>query len=349
MRNRRLGVVLSSIVAAISVTAGLIAFTGSAAAATVVRVVNASEGVYWRASTDWNSAIRQDGFGAYTGDTLNLICFTRGGVVPPYNNNPLWYRASIASGRGQGSGLINDHFLQTSSANPDVPEAGVPPCDSPQPSGPGRLLSPGASIYYSPFDGDWVTKHHLPLYVTSVTDETLFKSKWRNGCDASHVADFPNVINGKTVSTLTGWSEGRLGPLLYLKAHPEKWNQINYVLLYDPGNLAQLTGDCPGINFSTVLHDWLTKNPTAHLAILAGYVTADTDHANGQYAHQGLQQAYFPQLRGPDISPRVTVCNYDGMNHTDVWTKFQSSANQAPIQSACPKDGDKAADALWHP
>ena len=100
------------------------------------RIMNADGGVYWRATTDWNSAIRITGFGVYTGDRVQLICWARGGTVPPLNNNPLWYQATVISGQGRGTGFVNDHFIDTGINVPNIVVPGVPPCSSSTPPPP---------------------------------------------------------------------------------------------------------------------------------------------------------------------------------------------------------------------
>jgi hypothetical protein len=119
-------VVLAGI--SVVVTAGT-ATSASAATPAVVSVVNADGGVYWRGSPpDWNNPIRNSGYGVYNGDRVELECWTNGSTVPPYNNNPLWYRAHIVSGVGKGSGYVNDHFLNTGINQPNVAVQGVSKC-----------------------------------------------------------------------------------------------------------------------------------------------------------------------------------------------------------------------------
>ena len=118
-------------------------------------VVNADGGVYWRSDPNWNTPITLTQQGVYTGDTVKLACYTRGSTVPPYYNNPLWYWAEIVSGYGQGSGWVNDHFLDTGTNQPNIPVDGVSPCpDSPyvwSNSGIAYVRAqPGDSMYYEP-------------------------------------------------------------------------------------------------------------------------------------------------------------------------------------------------------
>lgn len=92
------------------------------------KVVNADGGVYWRSDPDWNTPITLAQHGVYTSDRVALACYTHGSPVPPNNNDPLWYWAEVVSGHGQGSGWVNDHFLNTGTNQPNIPVNGVIPC-----------------------------------------------------------------------------------------------------------------------------------------------------------------------------------------------------------------------------
>src|SRR6266567_5481837 len=92
------------------------------------KVVNADSIVYWRSDPDWNTPLTLAQQGVYTGDTVALACYTHGSTVPPNNNNPLWYWAEVVSGQGQGSGWVNDHFLDTGTNQPNIPVNGVITC-----------------------------------------------------------------------------------------------------------------------------------------------------------------------------------------------------------------------------
>lgn len=128
-RHRVFGLLIALVLAA--GVFGIVS-TGAASAGTgIVRsVVNANGGVYWRAKPDWNTPIKVSRHGVYNGDRVELECYVRGGTVPPYDNNPLWYQAKIVSGFGIGSGLVNDHFIDTGTNVPNQPVEGVPGCGS---------------------------------------------------------------------------------------------------------------------------------------------------------------------------------------------------------------------------
>lgn len=102
-----------------------------------------------------NKSIQLARQGVYTRDTVTLECYQRGGTIPPYYNNPLWYWAEVVSGYGQGSGWVNDHFLNTGTNQPNIPVAGVPVCpEHPYVSSNTGLAyiraQPGDSMFYEP-------------------------------------------------------------------------------------------------------------------------------------------------------------------------------------------------------
>jgi hypothetical protein len=149
----------------------IMAPTASAGTGIVRTVVNADGGVYWRASPpDWAAPVVNPGYGVYNGDQVELECSTQGSVVPPYNNNTLWYRATVVSGQGKGSGYVSDHFLDTGINQPNVVVDGVPPCDGGTGGGP-----PGVPLPTDRFDRAatvrWALAHakDKPPYPASCT------------------------------------------------------------------------------------------------------------------------------------------------------------------------------------
>lgn len=97
-------------------TAATTTTAGASANDPIFTVVNASGGVYWRDSPNWNDPIKISGQGVYDGDRVLLQCYELGGPVPPYGNT-LWYYAEDLSrftpdGYYQ-NGLVSDHFLNT--------------------------------------------------------------------------------------------------------------------------------------------------------------------------------------------------------------------------------------------
>jgi hypothetical protein len=178
------------------------------------RVADADGGVYWRSGPDWSKSIKVSGWGVYTGDRVGLQCWIRGGVVPPFNNNPLWYRATHISGRGTGSGYVNDHFLLTSTNLPNVPEPGIPPCVQdaplPPPSTPSGLTV--SAVTRTSFSVSWAavaTADDYVLYLDGARMLTFAGTTFTfqgMACGSSHVigvqAESALGVSGTT--TVTG-------------------------------------------------------------------------------------------------------------------------------------------------
>jgi hypothetical protein len=371
-------------VAFVLVVACLIAVaspSSASAAMPIYAVMNTSEyppdGVYFRTAADWAKTDKVTGLGVYAGDRVQLACFAHGTNVPRRDNvtNTVWYVADNVTRpkapNGQvNSGWINAHFVDDGTG-PGQVAPGVAPCDaSGRPSPDGGVGSPpvpdpsspawvqGASVYYSPFEGDWIRSgRHIPHHVRSVTNETLFVHKWKVDCgNTSRMGDFPDVIDGLPVSTLSGWSAGRQGPIGFLLGYPNRSANIHYIVLYDPGNLEQLQSDdtCFNGQTSVILQRWLSADSRNHLLVMAGRITRDGEHPSTvggrTYFHRGLQDVYFKDIRGKDTASRVAVCNYDDMSHEDVWMKFQDWSNKAPVTTTCPEvPGVAKANAIWHP
>jgi hypothetical protein len=184
------------------------------ASASNVRVVNADGGVYWRATTNWNSAIQRTGYGVYTNDRVSLSCWSRGGTVPPYNNNPLWYQAKIVSGQGKGSGWVNDHFLDTGTNVPNIVLPGVPQCATgppPPPPPPPSSQSPFTATYYdSPGKALWTCSGTRTVSGAEIRDqETCTISKDTTGYAAGTFGgaprgDIPPFVNRRWKSDYDG-------------------------------------------------------------------------------------------------------------------------------------------------
>ena len=100
----------------------------------------------------------------------------------------------------------------------------------------------------------------------------------------------------------------------------------------------------------------LLDDANAKLVVLAGTKTADTATATGsqgQYAHRGIQEIWFRELRDNNSAARnrVMVCNYQGglpstnELHQAMFWSFDDYIDQpSPALGACPAGGE-----YWHP
>lgn len=175
---------------------------------------------------------------------------------------------------------------------------------------------------------------------------------------------------GKPVTTLAGWSAGRLGPLYYLaRASSAQEMRINYILLIDPGSYSELSSSCDShIGAGNLLANWLLQSSSHHLVVLAGDVTADTNHPISGYAHAGIQNVYFNAIRSlaarsaanARIRAQVLVCNYSmpginvnnqasiGKSHDQMFFGGNKYTEQAALAS-CPAVSGMNSGVSWHP
>jgi hypothetical protein len=366
MRTPRRIRTLATLVAAASMAfTGMVATSAPASAGTglVYHAVDADNdpysGIYLRNGTSMGNVDRVYSRYMYYGNRFELNCGTWGESVGPYNNRR-WHNVRVIDGPAAGqTGWIADRYADTpNKANQPTP--GEPECGaSSQPPAP---LPGGGSLYYSPYDGSSIKvyKHRWPgdsaytwVNAPSPATITLDQSTWQPGCNASRAVPQGQPPKDKRITTLAGWSSGRNGPIMYLYARPPGWEQIDFLLLIDPGNKdAYYTGACDTAypSKSAMLADWLASSPNHRIMVLAGEYTADYAHPVNGYAHAGIQNKLFPAIRsypvinGRNIRNQVVVCNYNGVNHEDMWMRYKGKMNDGN-HTSCPG----SPNTVWHP
>lgn len=93
-------------------------------------VQNAEGGIYWRSGPDWNTPETIPGNGFYPGTVIRPTCYQSGAANVPGSADEMWEQASWIAGPGQGSGWINEHFIDDGEPI-SQPSAGVPACSAP--------------------------------------------------------------------------------------------------------------------------------------------------------------------------------------------------------------------------
>lgn len=310
----------------------------------VVSVVNADGGVFWRSQPNWETPIQVVQHGVYTGDQVELSCYMWGGTVPPYYDNSLWYQATVVSGLGVGSGLVNDHFIDSGTDVPNQPMPGVPECGSSAPT-----TSGPQSVFYSPNN----TPNAFPRL--SVAELNIPLDEWDvGGCSASLAADIPNGV-----STLAGWSLGRLGPIYFLaSATPQQVAQVHTIILFDPGDTSdfanpplwkRLLGDqtCDWrYPINGLLANWLSSNKVNQLVVLTGQ-DSEEKNSNGQSTFAGLWKYYFAGIWDQPFAGQALVCDYNNLSHPQVLKDFAGLV-QTPGQG-CPTAQGAPQPVAWNP
>jgi len=299
-------------------------------------------GIYLRDGTSMSNVRRITSRYMYYGNTFELICGTWGEAVGP-NANRRWHSVYVINGPATGqTGWIADRYTNTPNlANqytPGEPECGAPP--------PPPAASYNGSVNFAPHSngdgpGSNATIHKwLPEWTAP-------------DCGVGNVSNFPSWLSpsNKYITTLAGWSVGRLGPVYFLEANKSnpsgRWQEIDYILLIDPGDYDLLVG---GENLCDLRYDtgmlyanWLKANPNAKLVILAGAAT-ELD------GHRGIQEAYFNDIRASGAPrDRVLVCNYNGMDHTQIFLNFRDSMNSPPALPLDHNDCPGTENWAWHP
>jgi hypothetical protein len=98
-------------------------------------VQNATGGIYWRSSPDWNTPEATPGNGFYPGTVIKVICYQSGATDVPGTTDSMWEQASWVSGGGHGLGWINEHFIADGSPI-NQPSPGAPACQQPASTNP---------------------------------------------------------------------------------------------------------------------------------------------------------------------------------------------------------------------
>jgi hypothetical protein len=111
-------------------------------------VMNASGGIYWRSGPDWNTPVVAAGNGFYPDTIITVECYRPGVANVPGSSNGMWELAHVASGRGNGSGWINGHFINDGSSV-NQPSPGVQPCAGS--TSPTRPSAPAAGRCYGDY------------------------------------------------------------------------------------------------------------------------------------------------------------------------------------------------------
>lgn len=310
-------------------------------------------GLYLRDATNMASANRVQHRYMLYGTEVELICFSEGESVGPHNNR-LWHKVYVRNNHAAGqTGWVADRYLNTPiKANERV--NGEPDCNA---SAPPPALPGGGSLYFSPYNGNDILVYYGPFnrlkrWEThpSPASLTLDEKVWQPDCgNASKAVPAANQLpKNKRITTLAGWSSGRNGPIMYLTAKPAGWEQINFVLLIDPGNKdAYYSGRCDTKypDKSKMLADWLARDRNNTLMVLAGENTADYANKVNGHAHAGIQNKLFQSIRTDSrgVRSQVVVCNYDGVNHENMWINYKNKMN-SPSRS-CPGSASKS----WSP
>jgi hypothetical protein len=356
MKGRRRLVAVAS---ALFILIGLDVMSAPAvlAATPTFTVMNTSEslpdGVYFRNSAHTNDTSRIAGLGVYKNERVQLRCYAWGDAVGRYNDK-LWYYAKNVTRPTVGSranvGYLNAHYINDGQ-NANVVDAGVVRCGSAPPPTPTPVAG-----YYSPFNpgvrGDDGKIEDLRDQIGIYTSNIGIWYACSAVNDTPYFALHGQLKPGQFYDRVGGWSLGRLGPAYLIQGmreyDPNQLRKLNYIILIDPGNYAQLN-PCDVRNGSGNLYAaWLKYNTNARLVVLSGKKTQEN-------SSKGIQEVYFNAIRqqapGTNIRSRVLVCNYNADHYQiyhagQYWIKHVIGANSCPTLNY---DGTYWSPTAWRP
>lgn len=150
-----------------------------------------------------------------------------------------------------------------------------------------------------------------------VAEKSIFRNNfdgvWTAGpCDPTAAASVPRVAREQAITQLAGYSLGRLGPIYFLKKATDRWADIDYILLLDPGGVDDLSGSCDSnqdIAPWHLLDDWLASRSTNRLVIMSGKLTSSAEHS-------AIRAFYLREMSDVMLKQQVLVCDAD-LNHDD--------------------------------
>lgn len=276
------------------------------------------------------------------GSALTIRCAIAGQQI--YDTN-VWFYGDVAPGVvGFYTAYYTDAVYDT--WDDLLAGYGIPRCDAPSPA-------LGGSVYYQPrySEGDPLA----PFTTFTATKDTWAPppDSWNPWaaptCLPEHSNAWPAFFDRKLVTRASGWSLGRLGITYLLSAYPGRADQLDEIVLFDPGSLADYEGPCDGrYEQDVLLADWLAKDSTRRVLIIAGEVTRDREsrvRVKGKvHYHQGIQQRLFGAVRDRAVDDQVLVCNFDRAGHAEIMERFGYLAASGSMTS-CPP----GADAAWSP
>jgi hypothetical protein len=264
-----------------------------------------------------------------TGTTPAIRCAAPGQLI--YDTS-VWFYVDVGAGvRGFYSAYYSD--ADYTSWSDLQTRYGIQRCDRPATVG-------GGSMYYQP-------RYNPGDPIAPYSSYTATKDWWAAGSCSTQSADYwPASFDGKVITRAGAWSLGRLGITYLLSQNPTRANQLDTIILFDPGSLGDYRSECDQMySQDALMARWLSGSSGRHLLVLAGAVTRDVDHPDSEgRLHQGIQQYLFPAIRAAGRSAEVLVCNYDTMQHPDVLRNFSPLIASGSVAS-CPGNPDQ----IWRP
>jgi hypothetical protein len=344
--TRRRTALLVTAALMVSGTAGITALATQASAATgpVFTVMNTSEtlpdGVWFRRSPHTADTDRVTGHGVYKNERVQLECYAWGDAVGPYNDRLWYFVLNVTRPTNDGvtnQGYLNAHYINDGKSANQI-DARVSPCGpTPRPT-PTITITPPKSVFFSGSrDPRGGSGHQV------ATQDIGLNELAQPHCSPAVVA---KVSNG--VSTLAGWSRGRVG-VVFVLANLVKASTVHRIVLIDPGNTAAIIGSCDhNYNVNALLANWLS-HPGNQLLILTGRFTEEKPYAHGwlgSSTYKGLRKYYLADIKGRTAN-RALICDYNLADHQEIMKDSWGVVQFPP--DGCPILTHEAAPTVVHP
>jgi hypothetical protein len=305
------------------------------------------------------------------GASPDYNCFTYGELV---GNVDVWFSVNYNGVTGYYASYYDDSSYHSESeltSKYGIPKCGAasppPPASTPAPP-PSATAAPGPtpvampsppvtrpaiqSLFFSPNDDQ-----EFGLAGIQAADAGYRYGDWRQTADCARNDEIGDALVPSGVTTLAGWSAGRLGPIYFIDS--DNRSRVSTIVLFDPGSSADMarSGACddglePSINDR--LATWLREDARHRLIVLAGAVTEHkpwhVPHTDVYWGHpdfDGLWHYYLAGIWNQPFAGQALICDYDNMDHAQVLRDFASIVRH-PV-SGCPTKADDPAPTAWHP
>jgi hypothetical protein len=162
------------------------------------------------------------------------------------------------------------------------------------------------------------------------------------------------VSSIEPVSTLAGWSRGRLGPIYYLYSGGGLGAAVHRIVLFDPGSTSDFAEPSPWANLinptcdwrydiNGLLANWLKIDPQNELFVFTGKDSEEKD-PQGHPTYAGLWKYYFAGIWNQSFANQAVVCDFDDMGHEDVLRNFYAIVRSS--EQSCPAGPSRT---VWNP
>lgn len=162
---------------------------------------------------------------------------------------------------------------------------------------------PAGAVYYQPRlvdlhdpESQNVTPGAYKMFAEPDHPDTWTSAERCNPVNADNF-----IPTHKEVTTLGGFSLGRLGLAYFLQDAEGRQSNINYMIAIAPGNSEDFTDSCDPPNTAELVKNWMAQAPNNYFTVIADQRTAEQDFA-------GIRGLYLNGLKGTEQADQMTIC-----------------------------------------